>query len=35
MSSGSVTKFSPREPFEAINIWSIRYEGSTQTLYLG
>lgn len=35
MSSGSVTKFSPREPFEAINIWSIRYESSTQTLYLG
>lgn len=35
MSSGSVTKFSPREPFEASNIWSTRYESSTQTLYLG
>lgn len=35
MSSGTVTKFSPREPFESINIWSIRYESSTQTLYLG
>ena len=35
MSSGSVTKFSPHEPFEATNFWSIRYESSTQTLYLG